>query len=394
MTRTRFFRRGGRAQVLPATLLICSAFAPFTAACAARSAKVFDPKSIPPKQGAVVGHVRVFKGEDDVTGSCFVHFTDEKKENIDYSLDDSGWVFITLPEGPRYLSFVRCAVWNGLMYGTDQLRFDVAGQGRTTYFGDVRFYLADEDAKAFWNAVGAGVAGVPVTSVAGALAATGTQAVVTSVQLTSPDGVNRVTAEDRIETALAQYARRFHKTPDIAISLAGAPPEPAPTVRKNGTVLSVDTRMNGLLVVWSASLKGNDAQLVVRMNRVGVTPLFANCKEAEIISDGAISRHPIAYTAQRGAEGHREAVEFGIDRGALHSVARARAVEIRTCKVKSTLSRIGIQAATNLANALPVAVADLPPKAPEPEQAPAIPVPPPQPPEPAASPAEQPSPSL
>jgi hypothetical protein len=124
--------------------------------------------------------VRVFKGEDEVTGSCSILFTDEKKQGIGYSLDDSGWVFATLPRGPRHLSFVNCAVWNGLFYGTDALRFDVAGGGRTTYFGDVSFYLADEDGKAFWRAVGLGIAGVPVASLAGSLASSGSQLIVTT----------------------------------------------------------------------------------------------------------------------------------------------------------------------------------------------------------------------
>jgi hypothetical protein len=382
------------ARLLTASALAaCAAFASLTPGCSGgHSAKTFQPKSIPPGQGAVIGHVRVFKGEDEVTGSCSILFTDEKKQGIGYSLDDSGWVFATLPRGPRYLSFVNCAVWNGLFYGTDALRFDVAGGGRTTYFGDVSFYLADEDGKAFWRAVGLGIAGVPVASLAGSLASSGSQLIVTTVVITSPDGTNRVTAEDHLEKAATQYQQRFQVAPDIAVSLTGAPPDPAPVVRKHGNVLSIDTRLNGLLVVWTASVKDGEPQIVVRMNRLGPAPLFANCNEAEIIADRAAARrHPVKYQAQRTAEGHRERLEIEINRASLDSVARARSLEIKFCKVKGNISLVGIQAVSNLAKDLEALLAKLPPKAPEPE--PATPMPAESPPGPEPTPIDRASPA-
>jgi len=375
-------------------LIICAAFVWFTTGCAStQSAKTFHPKSIPPRQGAVVGHVRVFKGEDEVTGSCFISFTDEKEQGQVYSLDDSGWVFTTLPQGPQYLSFVSCVVWNGLTFGTRELRFDVAGHSRSTYFGHVRFDLADEDAEVFWNAAAAGVAGVPVTSVPGAFAATGAQALITSVQLTSPDGTNRVTAEDHVEVAIAQYEQRFRQTPDISFSLAGAPPEPAPTVRKNGDVLSVDSRFNGMLLVWTASLKEGEPRLIVRLNRLGTAPLFANCNEVEITANRTDRRHPLKYQTRRSAKGVRETLESEIDFATLDSVARARSVEIKACKVKGKLSPTGIQAAAKLAAGFRALLAELPSRAPSSESVPTTPGAAESAPTPAPSSADQTSPS-
>ena len=84
------------------------------------------PDNIPQGHGAVFGRVEVFKGKSDVTGACFITFTDENNEDkASLSLNNSGWVMTALNVGPTYLSFINCAVWNGLMYGTRQLRFDV-----------------------------------------------------------------------------------------------------------------------------------------------------------------------------------------------------------------------------------------------------------------------------
>src|SRR5260221_11803324 len=82
------------------------AFAWVLGACHGTPAVNLRPDNIPPGHGAVVGRVEVFKGESDVTGACYIAFTDERKENkASLSLDKSGWVITPMTAGPTYLSF-------------------------------------------------------------------------------------------------------------------------------------------------------------------------------------------------------------------------------------------------------------------------------------------------
>jgi hypothetical protein len=164
----------------------------------------------------------VFKGDSEVTRNCYVTFTDENNETkASLSLDKSGWIFTPMAPGPTYLSFVTCAVWNGLMYGTRQLRFDAMGQGAITYLGHVRFDLANKDWEITLGAAVRGVANVPVTTVAGAIASTAVTAAADVIQFSSADGENKVTVKNEAEVAIREYVTRYGSPPTVFSSLAG-----------------------------------------------------------------------------------------------------------------------------------------------------------------------------
>jgi hypothetical protein len=204
------------------------AFALVLGACAgSQPASNLRPDNIPPGHGAVIGRVTVFKGDSEVTRECYVAFTDEKKETkASLKLDKSGWIFAPMTAGATYLSFVTCAVWNGLTYGTRQLQFDAMGQGAITYFGHVRFDLANND-WAITAGIAAGavvreLASVPVTSVTGALASTAVTAAADVIQFSSADGENNVTVKNESEIAIREYVKRYGQTPKVFSSLAGS----------------------------------------------------------------------------------------------------------------------------------------------------------------------------
>jgi hypothetical protein len=183
-----------------------------------------QPESVPPDHGAAVGQVRVFKGDSEVTGSCYVQFTDQDKElKAALSLDDSGWVFTPLRAGPTYLSFVSCVVWNGLDYGSRQLRFELAS-GRTTYFGHLEFHLADRDQEITGQAIASSATGMPATSLAGALVSTATVVTGEVLRFGSPDGRDHVTVADQLAAALLAYSARYGRAPEALSSIAGRAP--------------------------------------------------------------------------------------------------------------------------------------------------------------------------
>src|SRR2546430_4289450 len=57
------------------------AFALVLGACRGTPAVNLRPDNIPPGHGAVFGRVEVFKGQSDVTGACYISFTDESNED-------------------------------------------------------------------------------------------------------------------------------------------------------------------------------------------------------------------------------------------------------------------------------------------------------------------------
>lgn len=326
------------------------------AGCGRVSSTNLRPNALPPGHGAVFGRVQVFKGTKEVTGSCSVSFTDENnQEKGARSLDDSGWVFTSLPEGTTYLSFVQCAVWNGLMYGTRALDFAVAAPGRATYFGHVRFALPDEDGKKTLDALALGVAGVPVTSALGAAVVSTTTGAGTLSAALMPTGTNEVTVDDRSAEALAEYRARYGVEPAVYASLVGVAPQRQPdpelssTVVRHGDTMASQARLSDVKLTWLASL--TQPGLTLRLDRYVSKPELESCHEIVIGVDGESHSAPLEHSSKRVATAFEESVQAGIDLATLHAIAAAKTVLFRACGLQRKLSPQGAEAAANLAAA-------------------------------------------
>lgn len=190
-------------------ILVCLAFGGVGlggAGCGSNPTILVHPDQVQKGRGIAFGRVHVFKGKKDVTGACYIEFEDEARENTGtFSLEDDGWAFVSLPTGRNYLHFVRCAVWNGLFFGTRKLYFDVPLGGKSAYFGDLQFLLANNDLKTTFGVVGA-------SPLVGGL----TSAVSSSVHTVLRDGEDTVLVVDKLDEAVREYETRFHEKPDLA----------------------------------------------------------------------------------------------------------------------------------------------------------------------------------
>lgn len=186
--------------------LFFSAAVPWLTACGSNPTILVHPDQVSKERGIAFGRVHVFKGKKDVTGACTIEFENEAEKNTGaFKLDDDGWAFVSLPTGKNYLHFVRCAVWNGLFYGTRKLYFDVPPGRKSSYFGDLTFLLANNDLKTTFGAVGA-------APLVGGL----TSAVASTVHLVLTDGENTVLVADKLDEATREYERRFQEKPVLA----------------------------------------------------------------------------------------------------------------------------------------------------------------------------------
>jgi hypothetical protein len=205
-------------------LIVWGAFLVLVYGCGVSSINL-NPEIVPPNQEAIIGHVRIFKGKKEVTSSsCIIVFTDTNNTaKSQLQLDKSGWVFTTLPVGQTYLSFMSCAVWNGLVYGTRELHFDVPGGNRTLYFGHIEFHLPDKDLETTLD-----IASAELTRQS-ALNSTNKTYVgvthnlksLTNLILIGDPGKEYITSEDNIDSARFEYSKRYLSKIDLAKSIAG-----------------------------------------------------------------------------------------------------------------------------------------------------------------------------
>jgi len=164
------------------------------------------PDRVAEGQGVVFGRVHVFRGDSDVTGSCYLEFEDEKdKLTGTYNLEKDGWVFAALPQGRTSIRLVRCAIMFGLFYHADELYFDVPVADKSAYLGDLEV-KTDQDKL---DSV-PGVAGSPALQ-GGLLGVASAQA--PSV-IKSDDDV--VVVRNKLAEAVGEYEKRFGKKPQVA----------------------------------------------------------------------------------------------------------------------------------------------------------------------------------
>jgi hypothetical protein len=171
---------------------------------------VLHPGAIPGGTGAVFGHVQVVGPDGEVTKSCIVEFMNQGFERVALvKLDETGWIFTSLPTGPTYLSWVSCpaAFRVGGMHATRELSFDVEGGKALTYFGHVwvgvtsRAMDAGDFAPGLAGQLG-GPSGAP--GLVGASAAT-----IMDGAAARPGLLSGSNAKDLFPEAVREYQRRY-----------------------------------------------------------------------------------------------------------------------------------------------------------------------------------------
>jgi len=333
-------------------------------ACGGASAATFRPGQVPRTDGAVMGRVQVFKGESEVTSACYISFTDQWDEPTgqQYSLDRSGWVFMSLPQGTTYLSYVNCVVWNGLTYWTRALHFDVAGQGRTTYFGHVRFHLANRDLEITLGAAASGLATVPVTTVAGAAITSSIALSTSSAAAAIEEGENRVIVQDISAEAVRAYAQRYAVAPQLVTSLALQPrvKEREPTFVTRGEVMSAAVDLGALQLTWLGLARAEKPWLGFRVwHRVQKAEL-ENCRDVALVLDQERQNFSATYEAKPVGTGLLESVGAKVDVETFQAMGSARHVELELCGKRYTVPLERAKIAAEIATAYESALAALP----------------------------------
>lgn len=295
-------------------------------ACACAGAAPLRPDQIRPGDGAIVGRVRVFEDGDEVTGRCNVRFADARKEykgDLVY-LDDSGWVFATMPQGPTKLFVVMCAVWNGLMHVSHDLAFQVPGRGRAAYFGHVRLNLNSER-----DCLGCRYP---------------------EDDESSEEREDPVLVEDRFEQTQREYARRYGRAASALVlfpSLVRSPPPPVaaprPTVVRRGDLIAAEAKLNGVELTWFALPRSDAAKVGLRVQRVVRTTALGDCKEIEIVADGRSTRHPARYGTARASTLSEETIRAEPEIAVVRALASAKRAELKLCGITRALSVAAIQ---------------------------------------------------
>jgi len=340
----------------PAVLLLT-----LTAGCGA-SANNFRPGTVPQGQGAVVGRIQVFKGDSEVTSACSVSFADEEDEQkSNYSLDASGWVFLSVEGGTTYLRSVNCAVWNGLAYGTRALRFKAAWN-KTTYFGHVRFYLANRDLEITLGAVASGAATIPITSVAEAAIASSVAVGADAARATLDEGANKVVAWNDPRAMAAEYARRYQRAPELITDLVLEPPAEEPQAKfvRRGDVISASFTLGDLHLTWLGLVRSQSPWVGFRAWQQVPKPTLEACHEAVLLLDDKPLPLPLIHDVKPSGMGVIESVGVRTDVATLKAVASAKAVELRLCSVSRKLPADVASVAGDVATEYETALAALP----------------------------------
>jgi hypothetical protein len=114
--------------------------------------------------GAFFGRINVRNEGRGVTKHCYVEFTDAAaKRKIYTSLDNTGWVFSEVGNGPTYLSRVTCTLGGFIKYNaeyqTRKFYFNVRGGSEIAYFGDIQIEMNSSGTGATEGAVFGGAVG-------------------------------------------------------------------------------------------------------------------------------------------------------------------------------------------------------------------------------------------
>jgi hypothetical protein len=332
----------------------CFALAAALCGCGATPATGLRPAAVPPGHGAVIGRIQVFKGDSDVTGSCYVAVEDARNETAArLSLDESGWVFTTLPAGREMsLTPVSCTVWNGLNYFTRQLRFVVRGRGETTYFGHVRVRTEDRDGEILAAGILGGLASasVPVSYQA---VSEGSAAAISAVQNAPRD--DALTVDEMPRVAEKEYVTRYRSYPKLVTALAGGgrvrSEQPVAKAVTHKGVVSAQARLEGLLLTWLGMVRADKRGLALRVVRTSYGGGAAPCGDVVLAIDGKLVRlsAPVRAASSTGNPGHVVVVSLEIE--TLKALLRARDVNLQACGLDRLFSDSVFHAAREAATA-------------------------------------------
>jgi hypothetical protein len=128
-----------------------------SASCASRPAINLTPADLTPQDGVLVGRVNATNRDEDETKHCYVEFVDPNKERVAYlSLDESGWVFATVPPGRVTLSYVGCVIYAAVTQSVAhqaQMDIDVPPGNQAAYFGEVSVAFQSQKKNLFVEAL-------------------------------------------------------------------------------------------------------------------------------------------------------------------------------------------------------------------------------------------------
>lgn len=119
-----------------------------TTACA----PAFSPADVPKDQGTFFGNIHIVSGTKEFSDSCKMTFTDEHgTEKVVLTPDESGWVAVAVKSGRTYLSGIQCSTpllpTGEVELATRDYAFDVPGDGKITYFGNIRIEILSDASK-------------------------------------------------------------------------------------------------------------------------------------------------------------------------------------------------------------------------------------------------------
>jgi hypothetical protein len=175
----------------------CSALAlAALAAGCTPSAMNLRPRQVPPQEGAVFGVISAVNQGREIISGCTARFSGaDPARSRELLLDETGWVFTTLPLGPMSLASLDCG--EKLTYAPKSLVTHVRGAGKIAYFGRVQvdFDYTPPDAEV--GAAGAALGG----ALGGALRA--------AAATTEQRGDPALHLSNRFALDRAEYLRRF-----------------------------------------------------------------------------------------------------------------------------------------------------------------------------------------
>jgi hypothetical protein len=326
--------------------------------CAGRAVDL-RPESIPPTHGAVLGRIQIFKGDSEVTSACYVNLTDENEVAVGrLSLDRTGWVATSLKQGETYLSYVSCAVWNGLSYATRSLHFTVRGHGTVTYFGHLRFDLEDRDAEITLAAAAGGLS-APVGNMGAAVGAG--FAARAEVDRTPRD--ERVTVTDEADEASRAFTEKYRIIPSLFKSLAAKPDEPSdvtPAVVTRGDAVSTTVRTEGMRVSLIGLVRPDARWLGVRLTQEAMKAELSKCKEIALAVDAATHQLPATYRAKPVGGFLREELSAELDVETLRSITTGGKVTFEACGKNATFPKRAVPPATEVLSSFESRVKALP----------------------------------
>ncbi|MBL7716350.1 MAG: hypothetical protein JNL01_12865 [Bdellovibrionales bacterium] len=183
------------------------------AGCATSSSNL-KPEKIGQGEGGFFGNIRIVSKGEDVTGKCYVLFSDLEKSRKAYlNLDASGWVFTKAKSGDTQIGGVLCTLGGLVKYNVmpelKGLEFKIGDRTSASYFGHVTIDL-NHDAS---NVTGATIM---LGSVGNSIAAQ------------SGQGIPIVKVENKFDSALKEYQKRLGdaatglKTVQATVSNGGA----------------------------------------------------------------------------------------------------------------------------------------------------------------------------